>query len=125
MSWRTIKREARKQLHEHMKVSALYIPPGGSPQPVFVRIHTQMDVQLGDMAGTNFNYAERQEITPRILFMRDQVSMPLRNAVVSVAPGEAYRIDNVRPPDDISIIAEVSRMLVAETAGLPVPDPEV
>lgn len=125
MSWRTIKRAARQTLHQHMKVAALYIPPGGAPQPVFVRVHTKDDVLLGDMVGTNFSYAEKQEIEPSILFMRDEVAMPVRNAIVMISATEGYRINNVKPADDISITAEVTRLMVAELAGQPIPAPEV
>lgn len=124
---RDIKRQARRDLHEHMLVPALYLVPAAAPgtyeEPVnvTVRLHIKFDA-LGDMKGTNFHYAERQEVTPKIIFMRDQIDKPARHAVISVELGEAYRVDNILPPDDITVAAEVLRLSAAEAAGLPLPD---
>jgi len=110
-------------LHQHLLVNAFYIPvPAATPQAVTVRLFIRDEIKAGDMAGTNFHYAEMQERVPRILFMREQVNLPARGAVVSVAPGEAYRIDNTEPADDISVTCECTRMFSQETTGLPVPE---
>lgn len=126
MAFRDIKRQARRVLHDTLKVPALYFRDDengnilDAPIPVLVRVHTKWE-KAGDMAGTNLSYAEVQEINPRIIFMVDEVPAPVRNAVVSIAPGEAYRLDNVLPPDDITVTAEATRIPVAKTIGLPVP----
>lgn len=109
-----------------MKVPALYFRDAENgqildePLLVHVRVHTKWD-RAGDMAGTNLSYAETQEINPHIIFMVDELAAPVRNAVVSIALGEAYRIDNVKPPDDITVTAETTRIPVKNTIGLPVP----
>ena len=143
--YRDIKRQARRALHGILEVPALYLvpasaptnpydpidpeyagwtpPPGPyfeTPVPVTVRIHSQF-VDLGDMKGTNFHYAERHETAPKIIFMRDQVDRPQRYAIVSVEAGEAYEIDNIMPPDDITVTAEVLRLKPPKTDGLPLP----
>lgn len=126
MAFRDIKRQMRRDLHEQMKVPAYYFRDDedgnliDAPLLVYVRVHTKW-VVTGDMAGTNLSYAESQEVTPRIIFMRDEVNTPAQNAIVSVATGEAYRIDNVKPSDDITITAEATRMPALQTIGLPVP----
>lgn len=126
MAFRDTKRQARRDLHQALKVPALYFRDDengtllDAPTLVHVRVHTKWE-KAGDMAGTNLSYAEVQEINPRIVFMVDEVAAPVRNAIVSIAAGEAYRIDNVLPPDDITITAEATRMPVAQTIGLPVP----
>lgn len=126
---REIKRKARRDLHKHLSLLALYLVPSATPNeyetpiPVTVRVHTKFDA-LGDMKGTNFHYAEKQETVPKIIFMRDQILKPVRHAIVSVDLGEAYRIDNTLPPDDITIAAEVTRLSAVETLGLPIPDPD-
>lgn len=126
MAFRDIKRRARRALHDTLKVPALYFRDDedgnilDTPTLVHVRVHTKWE-KAGDMAGTNLSYAEVQEINPRIIFMVDQVAAPARNAIVSIAVGEAYRLDNVLPPDDITVTAEATRMPVSQTIGLPVP----
>lgn len=55
--------------------------------------------------------------------MRDQlVVAPARTGMVSVAPGEAYLIGNVEPPDGITISVAVSALPAAQAASLPVPE---
>lgn len=126
-SFRDIKRKSRIDLHRHMQVPAMYYAPNPStpgsfldPVLISVRLHLK-DKMLGDMPGTNFNYAERAEPIPRILFLRVQVEKPVRNAIVSIEEGEAYRVDFIEPPDDISVTAHVKRLTAAEAAGLATP----
>ncbi len=121
-SFRDIKRKARRDLHERMRVAALYIEsPDAEPRPVTVRIHTKFDT-LGDQKGTNFNSAEREDVIPRILFWREEVPSPKRLAIVSVASGEAYSVDAVLPPDDLTISAHVVQLHASEMVGLPLPE---
>lgn len=120
-SFRDIKRKARRDLHRELQVPALYIADIGGPAVlVHVRPHTKFNA-LGDLQGTNFNYAEREEPQPRIIFMRDEVMAPKRGAIISVEPGEAYRVDHTQPADDISITAYVIQLTEKEAVGLPVP----
>lgn len=143
-SFREHKRRARQALHERMQVAAVYIPvlplptvsTGGwgldwglswgavtveidssSVENVSVRIWTQSK-PLGDLQGGG---ADREEEVPRILFMVDELT-PVRNSLVSVALGEAYRIDRLQPKDDISVVAFVTRLKEADTVGLPIPE---
>lgn len=120
MSFFDTKQVARRQLHEKLKRPALYIVEGEDPLPVNVRIHTEV-AALGEVRGTSFDYAEKQEVIPQIVFLREEVASPERLAVVSVSVDEAYRIDHTLPPDGITIIAKVSRLLAQERVGLPVP----
>jgi hypothetical protein len=55
--------------------------------------------------------------------MRDQI-IPERCGIVSVEPGEAYRIDHNHPADDITITSEVVRLPEAEALGLGLPVPD-
>jgi hypothetical protein len=121
-SFRDIKRKARRDLHREMQVPALYMlsRDDENPRLVHVRLHTKF-VELGDQKGTNFLSAERLDIEPRIIFMRDEVNVPARNAIISVVTGEAYYVDRTEPADDITIKAYVVEMTVADAAGLPVP----
>lgn len=106
-----------------MSVPALYLVGDSEPVLVHVRLHTKF-AALGDMKGTNFNFAERQDVLPRILFMLDEVPAPARGAIVSVEAGEAYYVDHTDPLDNISVTAYVTPLLRDDDrlASLPVPE---
>lgn len=119
-TFRDIRRQMRDSVHAHLKVRAYYIAPVAGPVEVEVRIHGTVE-KLGDMKGTSLSYSERYEIVPTIVLPKAQVAAPARLAIISVSPGEAYRIDTVLPPDGDYVTVEVSRMRTAETVGLPIP----
>lgn len=118
MSWRDQKREARRVVHETMQIQAMYHGDAGVVTPVNVRLHTKFDA-IGD--DRSMGWAEMQVARPRIIFMIEDGVRPKRNGIVFVQAGEAYSIDNVLPPDDITLTAEVTRMSTAQLikAGLP------
>src|SRR5688500_16180295 len=127
MSLREIKAKARRDLHEAMRVPALYLPewpiPEGEeldPIPRHVRVHTKFNA-LGDVAGTNFNYAETLETTPKLVFWREELN-PSEHGVVSVELGEAYRIGPVEPKDGLTITVTVTPLPASQAVGLPVPE---
>lgn len=114
-------RAARHTLHDYMSVDALYFFEDAPDAAVRItaRIHEKW-MALGDMKGTNFNYAETESITPRIIFMLSEID-PERGAIVSVEQGVAYRVDTPLPPDDITVTATVSKLTADETVGFPLP----
>lgn len=120
--FRQLMRQARGDLHDTFSVPALYMPVLGSKSQklITVRVH-EFWRALGDLKGTNFNYAEVEDISPRIVFLLSEVQ-PQRGAIVSVEPGEAYRVDVVLPHDDITVTAKVVKLSAAETKGFPVPE---
>ncbi len=134
MAWRDIKAAARATVHSTMQVSALYLVENPAyvtpvvdpdiPQyietPVNVRVHSG-EIALGDMKGTNFHFAQREEDNPSIIFLYSEMPAPERNALVSVADGEAYRIDHTKPRDNLTITASCLRLSASESAGLPLP----
>lgn len=91
-----------------MKVRAFYYAPGVTDvyADIFVRVHTKLNQQLGDLKGTNFSYAEQEAFVPTLLFWRTQQE-PARNAVVIVSATEGYRVDHTRPEDGLTRHAEV------------------
>jgi hypothetical protein len=126
-SFRDIKRNARRHLHQQMSVKALYVPPVSNPTPleVTVRLHVSFAPLGGDIEGGYQFGAERHDTTPRIVFLRSEIStlqnaIPERNSIISVETGEAYRVSTVRTPDDITVTAEVTPLSASETIGLPV-----
>jgi hypothetical protein len=115
---------ARQQLHDYMSVEVLYFEGPYDPlttvvQKITVRIHDKF-LALGDLKGTNFNYAEIASISPRMIFLRSEVE-PQRDFYVSYEEGLAYRIDNPLEPDGLTQTAEVVRLRPEQTLGFPLP----
>lgn len=111
-SFRDIKRKARSIVHDTMQMQALYVASNGEQSPVGIRVHYTYALVGDTNAGM---YADRHEVMPRIVFRADEM-IPARGAIISIDHGEAYRIDNVLPKDDITITAEALRMSASEIA---------
>ncbi|MDR7062018.1 MULTISPECIES: hypothetical protein [unclassified Sphingopyxis] len=121
-SFRKILRKGRRDLHDHMKVPALYIAfEGAEPVPVDVRDHSRF-VGTGDMGSRVKGYAEVAEVTPKIIFFRDRLEDARYGSIFSVAPGEAYRVERTDPPNDETRTAYVTPLSAAEAEGLPLPE---
>lgn len=123
---REIKRKARRDLHAKMRVAVLYIAsPGADPVTLYVRLHTKWDAATMDSGTGNGTMVSRQSIFPKILFMLDELATQgvslRRKGIISVEPGEAYRLDNDEPVDDISVSWIVVALRQDEAEGLPVP----
>lgn len=105
--FREMKRQARRQLHEHLSEPALYLAATtAEPLGCTVRLHLKFD-EVGELLRGGFS--DRQELTPRILFLGEQVQ-PARNGIVVTRDMGAWRIDNDLPPDDITITTEVAKL---------------
>lgn len=113
----------RRDLHAEMQVPALYIAvPAATPFPCTVRQHDKPEVMTVTPGTTQTGLAQAQITSDRLIFITDDAPPLIRNnAVVSIAPGVAYRINHTHPAHDITITAEVTRLSAAEAAGLPVP----
>lgn len=121
MSFRDIKENARRVLHDQMKVAALYIETDvATPVPVNVRVHSKA-AALGEIKGTSVDYAEREDIVPHLVFLYEQVPLPKRGALVTISDTEAYRVDHALVRDGITIKAKVTRVLPADLISLPYP----
>lgn len=119
--FRDIVRKSRRDLHREMSIPALYIVGDDEPVEVDVRLHRHI-ATFGDVEG--LEAPRRREVAEKILFLIEQLptSKPKRNAIVSVEPGEAYRVGDVEPADDEFIHAHVTPMSATDAAGLPVPE---
>jgi hypothetical protein len=118
--FRDIKRKARRDRHRELSVPALYIAaPTATPVDCTVRLWMKTDEMFG--ATEQKGSAQMASSEDRIRFYLPEVPAPRRNGVVSVEPGEAYRIDFLYPVDDQFQTARVVRLTAAEAAGLPVP----
>src|SRR5690606_35034308 len=80
---------------------------------ITVRVHDKF-LRVGDLAGTNFHYAEVEENAPRAIFMRAIIE-PRRGYYLSTREG-VYHIESLQPPDDISVTANLSRLTEKEAA---------
>ena len=126
MTLQAEKRKARRALHKAMARAAFYIvdesAPGNPPPTVYVRVHYKFDPNGDTSVGQH--YADVREQIPKLIFLREEVAAPARGAVVTLSDVEAYRIDLIDPPDDITVKATVTPMDVTEIVGLPVPPEE-
>jgi len=123
MSLRSIKAQARMDLHRGMQVQALYLPPAwptAAAIPCRVRVHTKF-TQLGDQKGTSLNSAETEEQVPRLLFHAPEV-LPVRGGRVTINAREGYMVGVTVPADDMNFIhARVAPLTAAQMTGLPLP----
>lgn len=105
-----------------MRVPAsYYATPDATPVLIYVRVHTKW-VQQGDLKGTNLTYAEQEERAPKLIFMRSEVALPPRNALVVVAADEGYRVGQTEQPDGLTITADATPLTAAEMVGLTLPE---
>lgn len=127
---RDIRRKARRDLHQAMRVAAYYLPPGSNaPVLLHVRDHTKFQVNAieGAVRSGNGQMVDRQQMTPSIIFMRDELAARgitlLRQGTISIERGEAYTLDHAEAPDDITIKWNVTPITIAgRLATLPVPE---
>ena len=114
-------RRSTRQKFNHMARDAFYLKDATStPVPIRV-IVTDRFQALGDLKGTNFNYAEVLDNTPRVEMMLEEID-PKRGFCISIEKGLVYRIDTVQPPEDITVTANVARLPVEQTRNFPFPE---
>jgi hypothetical protein len=121
---REAKRQMRRDVQKQNAVPALYIPvPDADPVECNVRVWLSTQApMLGDLLGGRLYAAGRAEPEDQLRFDLSEFSAPLRsNAVVSVEPGEAYRLAFLYPVDLGYQTARVTRLSDAETVDMPVP----
>ena len=129
MDIRSIRRKARRDLHNALRVPAVYVPKVGTPVMLHVRDHTKFRVNAieGAVRSGNGQMVDRQEMAPSIIFMRDELTTLgitlLRGGIVSIERNEAYRLDNAEAPDDITVKWFVTAINnVSELTNLPLPE---
>jgi len=113
-SFREVKRRARGQLHTHLAEPALYLA-GATAEPVgvTVRLHFSFS-ESGELLRGGFS--NRQEVTPRVIFLGAQVQ-PAHGGILVTRDLGAWFVDNDLPPDDITVTAEVSRLSSNQVTG--------
>ncbi len=129
MGFAEAKAKARRAVHDTMaRPASFYVDPSAdSWEALSVRYHSKMAV-IGDLPGTNLNYAEQQDIREKCIFWRDELTalfgtaIPRRGALVIFTADEGYYIDNVAKPDGLTVSAEVVRAEISDLAGKSLPD---
>lgn len=129
---RDIRSKPRRALHEHMsQPAALYV--GGCPDAIFctVREHSKHRL-IGDVKGTSFDFGERHEDTPEVVFLLEEFldtntsfadspfstwdEVICRDTVIRLVDDDtngeaiAFKIDSVDARHGITVNAYVTQM---------------
>lgn len=114
MNHREIKRRARRQLHNRLADTVLYLTSKNdlSPTGLKVRLHIKF-AEVGELLRGGF--AERQEQTPQAVFMEFN---PVNDAFIVTKDMGTWRVDNTMPPDDITVTAEIARLTKSQIQSL-------
>jgi len=102
---------------------AFYFPDAQVPATYVstkARAHSKRG-QIGDLPGTNLNYAEVIDRKERVVLWREDIPAPVRLALIVFSADEAYWVDSVDPPDGQTITVNVTMAGVSEIVGLPIP----
>lgn len=113
------RQEARRALHAEASRPALLIIGAATPVDVCVRVHDK-SMWVGEMPGMDGARFHDTELHLRF-WLDDLDGVPPRNAVVSVADGEAYRLGEAFDPHGSTVDVTATRLTVTEAVGLPVP----
>lgn len=120
MNWRDTKRQARQTVHATMAIPFWRVSLDGSVTPVRARLHrarvNQTNAYVGDLESLGF--AETANITPRLIFDRDEVE-PVRGDRYVAATDEGYEVETTLPSDDRMVTADCSRMDPSQMLTLP------
>ena len=86
---RDIVRQGRRDLHNQMKIPAIYVPPGGEGVLVHVRDHTKLSVAT---VGAGDGWAGMNTVNPALVFDLTEVPSPRRGAAVYFSQTEGYTV---------------------------------
>lgn len=131
MGFAEAKAKARRVVHDTMaRPASFYADPGvDSWEALTVRFHSKSAV-IGDLPGTNLNYAETQDARDRLIFWRAELDgipgvtsrVPPHGALVVFTEDEGYFVDNVELRDGDTVTANVTRAEVSDLEGKTLPD---
>lgn len=126
MSIADIQAAARRSLHDNMsRIASYYQADGTLVGLAHIRV-VENPIKTGDLAGTNLAYAEVQEVRTRLILDREELATLgvsiSRNDFLVMSATRGYMLDNVLPPDGMTVSAEVTRMSNSELAGKTLPE---
>lgn len=111
MDFRDVKRKARRELHDALSDPVWYMAASGAtPVATKARLHLNSS-EIGELLRGGF--ADRQELSPRMIFWREDVQ-PVRDALVVTRDMGAFFVDHDHAPDDVTVIAEVIKMSTSQ-----------
>lgn len=120
-----IKAQSRRALHGFMGRAALYYDAPHQTKTggvaIKARYHSNT-AKAGDLAGTNLSYAELRDRSEEIVFWREEIADPVRNALVVFGPDEGYFVNNTLPADGQTVTSEVVRAAPKDLKGFTAPD---
>lgn len=106
-SFRELKRQARKHLHDSMSEGVAYISMiGAEPTITSVRLHLNVESN-GELRRSGF--AEIEESVPKIVFMNHYLK-PSKNSVVVTDTQGAFLCEIIEPSHDITTSAKVTQL---------------
>ena len=108
MDFKDIRNNARLKVHENFKLSAIAYLPDGQRLPVTCRLQRSLE-SGGDLPQTGFDYPDRVEITPRLVFLKAE-HIPDIDNIYSFGDDGIYIVRKVDGTDGITITAETNRI---------------
>lgn len=121
-TFREQKRVARRSIHSALSEPVLYVPfKEGEPVTLTARLHLSFEA-LGELRRSGF--AEAAELTPKAIFLEPSAAIGRAAIIVTESMG-AFQIEQVDPPNDITVTASISRLPASQylswglTAGQP------
>lgn len=117
-AWRETLRDAKRDVHREMCVASVYLGPGSdaTARRVDVRDHTR--IATANVSGVGEGFAQMLDTAARLVLDRQQVSKPVRNAIVAMSATEAYRLGASRPPEGEWVTVEVTALSEEDAAAL-------
>jgi uncharacterized protein (DUF779 family) len=110
MSIQQIREAARKSLHDHLSVPAVYSAVDGSTVYCTMRLTVTNISDIGDLGGLsgigNAGFASTIERGYKGTFLVSEL-IPFRGGMVELEDGTRYRITQVHPPYNITIDADL------------------
>ena len=104
--WRVIKEAMRQRVHGTFRGAANLYRGSAPPVVVYARLQNVAETFHGDLMGTTANYAVTQEQNPIIIYLNAEWQAQ-RGDVLCFRAGEAFTVDNVQRPVNITTTAEV------------------
>lgn len=124
MTFDALKRRSRGLLHRTMARPVYYFADAAQAPDIWqcasARLHGKRG-QIGDLPGTNLNYAEIIDRAEKVVFLVAELPNPVRGALVVFSPSEGYWLDAVDPVDGVTVSASVVRATATELSGLSAP----
>ena len=118
---RQLKLKARQDLHRGLQDDAFCYMSGGR---VFKVVHVRSLTEwgaLGDVKGTSFIYAERNDTKKSQIIFLIEEHMPERGDIVMIAADEGWRVENTEPVYNVTQAANVVRLGAKELAQYKAP----